>query len=55
MKISPQRGHEDGGGLHSKNDEKNGKMMLMSFLRHITLGTSTFNHLLQYTLAPIHS
>jgi len=30
-------------------------MMLMSFLRHITLGTSTFNHLLQYTLAPIHS
>ena len=24
-------------------------------LRHITLGTSTFNHLLQYTLAPIHS
>jgi len=25
MKISPQRGHEDGGGLHSKNDEKMGR------------------------------
>jgi len=25
MKISPQRGHEDDGGLHSKNDEKMGR------------------------------
>ena len=29
--------------------------MLIAFLRHITLGTSTFNHLLQYIVALIHS